>query len=66
MHSASPAQSHPAAILGSRESGDVAQVPQQRHVGIAVKCSLFSVHLQANHVLLQLQTEELQIDFPIS
>jgi hypothetical protein len=27
----------------------VAQVPQQRHVGIAVKCVLFSVHFKTDH-----------------
>jgi hypothetical protein len=49
MDRASAAQRHPAAEFRPGEPGNVAQKPQQRHVGIAVKCLFLPVYLQPDH-----------------
>src|ERR1039458_10886986 len=46
MHGTRAAQSHTAAELRPCELSHVAQIPKQRHFGIAAKRLLFSVHFE--------------------
>src|ERR1700687_4187166 len=49
---AGAAERHAAAEFCPGESENVAQIPQQRHFGIAVECLGVSVHLEMNHAAL--------------
>src|ERR1700690_47615 len=49
VHGAGSAEGHAAAEFRSRELRNVAQIPQQRHVWIAVKGVVFSVHFKTDH-----------------
>src|SRR5947209_15983211 len=46
---AGAAKAHAASVLRSGQSEFVSQVPQQRHVGIAVDLLGFSIYIQSNH-----------------
>src|ERR1700730_16496690 len=49
MHGTGAAQGHAAAKLCSRQSQDVAHVPQQGHTGIAVERAIYSIHSKTDH-----------------
>src|SRR6266404_5963136 len=49
MHGACAAQRHAAAELRPRKLRHVAQIPKQRHFGIAVKSLLLPVHFELDH-----------------
>jgi hypothetical protein len=49
MHGAGPAQGHAAAELGSRQSENVSQIPEQRHIGFAIERALDAVDLKLDH-----------------
>src|SRR3954471_8803850 len=49
QHRARAAERHPASKFRSRHSKNVAQIPQQRHLRIAVKTSCLAIHFEMNH-----------------
>src|SRR5271157_2264840 len=49
MHRARSAQAHPATKLRAAQPGDIADIPQQRHLRIAVKSLLLPIEFEFNH-----------------
>ena len=49
MNGAGTALADAAAELRSGKSGDVPQVPKQRHVGIAIELALCTIDFERNH-----------------
>jgi len=57
MHGAGPTQRHAAAELGSGQSEDVAQVPEQRHIGLAVERALDTIDFEIDHIDIRNECE---------
>src|SRR5215471_6006878 len=57
MNSACSAQPHTAAKLSSWKVRDIAQIPQQRHAGIAVECLLNTIYFQMDHFVSSTRQE---------
>jgi hypothetical protein len=50
MHCASAAESHATTIFGTGHVENIAQIPQQRHFGIAVELAGGPIHFELNHL----------------
>jgi hypothetical protein len=53
VHSARATQCHAAAELGPGQTEDVAQVPEQRHIGFAVEGVLYTIDFEIHHIDLR-------------